>query len=32
MNGTRVDGRAVEAEQPTVNAIILPSGEVFDVR
>ena len=32
MNGTRVDGRTVDAEQPTVNAIILPTGEVLDLR
>jgi hypothetical protein len=31
-NGPQVDGRAVEAEQPAVNAIILTSGEVFAVR
>ena len=31
-NGTGVDGRLVETEQPAVNAIILPSGEVFDLR
>ena len=31
-NGTRVDGRLVEADQPAVNAIILPSGEIFDLR
>ena len=29
---TRLDGRAVEAEQPAVKAIILPTGEVFDLR
>ena len=31
-NGPRLDGRAVEAEQPAVKAIILPTGEVFDLR
>ena len=32
MNGTRVDGRLVEADQPAVNAIILPTGEILDLR